>query len=229
MSDSFTIGEVINQLREEFPDVTVSKVRFLEGQGRVTPVRSDSGYRLVSDADISRLRDSLREQRDNYLPLKGSKSKLSAWDRGEDPVAMTPAGPPPESYFAASGVSMTDEELARASGLDTDTVGALVANGVLHPLATDTGEVFREDDLVIARAAARLIGQGLEARHLRTLRLAGEREADLVRQLAAPLLRHRNPANRRQAAEILADCAQAGGRLHEGIVRARLRELLEES
>jgi DNA-binding transcriptional MerR regulator len=207
----------------------VSKVRFLEGQGLIRPERSESGYRLFSEADVSRLRYVLREQRDNYLPLKVIKSKLSAWESGDEPVPRVEAGPPPESYFAASGVSMTGAELARATGLTEQHVADLRSNDVFRPLELDDGEpVYRDDDLAIGRAAFRLIAQGLEIRHIRTLRLAADRESDLVQQLASPLLRHRNPANRRRAAEILADCAQAGGRFHEGIVRARLRELLEE-
>jgi hypothetical protein len=88
-------------------------------------------------------------------------------------------------------------------------------------------QIFRDDDLVIARAGYRLLSRGLEGRHVRALRLAADRETDLLSQLVVPLLRHRNPDNRRRAAEILADCAQAGAQLQEGIVRSRLRRLLE--
>ena len=87
--------------------------------------------------------------------------------------------------------------------------------------------VFRDEDLTIARAANRLLTQGLEARHLRTMRIAADREVDLLGQLVTPLVRHRNPENRRKAAEMLADCAQAGAQLQEAIVRGRLRRLLE--
>ena len=225
---SHSIGEVINLLRDEFPDLSVSKLRFLEGQGLIEPQRSASGYRMFSDEDVRRIEYILREQRDHFLPLKVIKSKLTAWERGEEAPVRPESGPPPESYFARSGLSMSTEELARSSGLSERQIGELVGQGVIEPLELDDGPVFRDDDLTIARAAHRLISQGLEVRHLRTMRLAADRETDLLRQLVGPLLRHRNPHNRRNAAAILADTAQAGSQLQEAIVRTRLRRLLEQ-
>lgn len=223
-----SIGDVINLLREEFPDLSVSKVRFLEGQGLIEPMRSPAGYRMFSEDDIHRIQYILREQRDHFLPLKVIKSKLTAWERGEEAPVRPESGPPPESYFANSGVSMTSDELSRSSGLADRQIGDLVEQGVLEPMELDDGtRVYRDDDLTIAKAAHRLLAQGLEVRHLRALRLSADRETDLLRQLVGPLLRHRNPDNRRKAAEILADTAQAGALLQEGIVRARLRRLLE--
>ena len=224
-----SIGEVIALLQEEFPDVTVSKVRFLESQGLISPRRSPAGYRMFDGDDLRKIRYILREQRDHFLPLKVIKSKLTAWERGEDPQATPEAGPPPESYFgAATGVSLTQDELARASGLTRRQIDELVTNGVLEPIRMpDRTLLFRDEDLTIARSASRLLSHGLEVRHLRTIRLGADREVDLVQQLVAPLLRHRNPDNRRKAAEILADCGQAGSQLQEAIVRGRLRRLLE--
>ncbi len=227
MAEAHTIGEAINLLREEFPEVTVSKLRFLEGQGLIDPGRSPSGYREFTGNDLERIRYILREQRDHYLPLKVIKSKLTAWERGEEPTVEPESGPPPDAYFAVSGVSMSDEELARAAGLTKSQVKELVGHGVLEPLETDAGAVFRDDDLVVARAAHRLLALGLEARHLRAFRLAAQREVDLFRGLTEPLIRHPNRENRRKAAEILADAAQAGRNLQEGIVRVALRRLLE--
>ena len=222
-----SIGEVINLLKGEFPDLSVSKVRFLEGRGLITPERSQSGYRMFSDEDVRRLQYVLREQRDHFLPLKVIKSKITAWERGEE-APVTESGPPPETYFASSGVSLSAQELSRSSGLAPGQIEALVDQGVLDPMELPDGRaVYRDDDLTIARAAHRLLGQGLEVRHLRTMRLAAERETDLLSQLVAPLLRHRNPDNRRRAATILADGAQAGSQLQEGIVRGKLRRLLE--
>jgi DNA-binding transcriptional MerR regulator len=225
---TYSIGDAINLLRNEFPDLSVSKLRFLEGQGLIAPARSASGYRMFSDEDIRRIQYILREQRDHFLPLKVIKSKLTAWERGEEAPVRPDSGPPPESYFANSGISMTPEELARSSGLTLRQIEELVGQGVLEPLELDDKRrVYRDDDLTIARAAHRLLVQGLEVRHLRALRLAADRETDLLRQLVSPLFRHRNPDNRRRAAEILADTAQAGSLLQEGIVRSRLRRLLE--
>ena len=223
-----SIGEVINLLRLEFPDVTVSKVRFLEGQGLIEPRRSAAGYRMFSDEDVRRIEYILREQRDHYLPLRVIKSKLTAWERGEEAPTRPESGPPPEAYFATTGLSMDADELARSSGLNHKQIDELVELGVLEPLTLPRGDtVYRDDDLMVARSASRLLNQGLEIRHLRALRLAADRETDLLNQLVSPLLRHRNPDNRHRAAEILADCGQASSQLQEAIVRSRLRRLLE--
>ena len=227
-TDLQSIGEVITALREEFPELSVSKIRFLEGQGLIEPERSASGYRLFSREDVQRIAFILREQRDNYLPLKVIKSRLASWDRGDEPAEVVSSGPPPETYFGASGLSMTEEELGQAAGLSSRHIAELVEHGLLSPAEMPDGDLlFKDDDLAIARAARRLIRQGLEGRHLRALRVAADREVQLLNQLAAPLLRHRNPDSRRRAAEILADTAHAAAQLSESVVRSRIRRLLE--
>lgn len=227
-ADGLTIGEVIALLRDEFPELTVSKLRFLEGEGLVDPARSGSGYRVYGDEDVRRIRYILREQRDHYLPLKVIKSKLTAWERGESAEAQPESGPPPEAYFATSGVSLLPAELSRSTGLTSAQIDELVDYGVLEPMELPNGEkVFRDEDLAIGRAAARLFSRGLEGRHVRAIRLSVDREIELVQQLVTPLLRHRNPENRRRAAEILADCGQAAALLSEEMAKTRLRRLLE--
>jgi len=223
-----TIGEVINNLRGEFPEITVSKVRFLETKGMVKPRRSKSGYREFTSEDVSRIRYILQQQRDHFLPLKVIKSKLNAWERGEVPPDG-PSGPPPDTYFATSATEMSRDELSRAAGLAPADLELLIENHVIQPVAGPGGdEVFGSDDLTIAQAAARLLRNGLEARHLRTLRLGAERSSELLHQLTVPLLRHGNPDTRRRAAEVLADCAQATGDLQQAILRSNLAGYLEE-
>lgn len=225
---ALAIGEVIDLLREEFPDASISKLRFLESQGLIRPGRSSAGYRQFRASDVERLRYILRQQRDHFLPLKVIKAKLSAWERGEEPTVSPAAGPLPEAYFAGGRVRMPAEELARAAGVPLDLVHRLVEHGVLDRRRATGGELhFGEDDAAVARAAQRLVSRGLEPRHVKSLCLASHREVDLLSQLAGPLLRHRTPAGRRQAAELLADCAQAARELQDSVVRARLRELLE--
>ena len=225
---SRSIGEVINLLKPDFPDLTVSKLRFLESQGLVQPTRSASGYRIFADEDVRRVEYVLQEQRDHYLPLKVIKSKLAAWEEGEESPIAPESGPPPETYFATSGVSLTVSELMRSSGLAVTQVAELIDVGILEPIELPDGtEIFRDSDLAIARAAHRLLVHGLEPRHLRGLRLAADRQTDLLGQLVAPLLRHRNPENRRRSAEVLADCSQAAAQLQETMMRGRLRRLLE--
>lgn len=223
-----TIGEVINLLRPEFPDVTVSKIRFLETKGLVRPDRSASGYRMFTDEDIQRIQYILSEQRDHYLPLKVIKSKLTAWEHGEESPVSPASGPPPEAYFASSGVSLNASEISRSSGLSRAQLDDVVAEGILVPRELPDGsQSFTDADLQVARAVHRLLSRGLEPRHLRPLRLSAERQVDLLGQLVAPLLRHRNPDNQRRSAEILADTAQASAEAQETMVRSRLRKLLE--
>lgn len=223
-----TIGEVINILRPEFPDVSVSKIRFLETKGLVRPERSASGYRMFTDDDVQRIQYVLSEQRDHYLPLKVIKSKLTAWEHGEESPITPESGPPPEAYFSSSGVSLTTSEISRSSGLSRDQLAAVIDEGLLHPTELPDGSLsFTDWDLQIARGVHRLMARGLEPRHLRPLRLSADRQADLLGQLVAPLLRHRNPDNQRRSSEILADTAQASAQVQETMVRSRLRKLLE--
>ncbi|MDH3605647.1 MAG: MerR family transcriptional regulator [Acidimicrobiia bacterium] len=223
-----TIGEVITNLRGEFPEVSVSKVRFLETKGMVKPRRSKSGYREFTSDDVSRIRYILQQQRDHFLPLKVIKSKLNAWERGEV-LADAPSGPPPDTYFATTPTEMSREELSRAAGLAAADLELLIENSVIQPASGIGGdEVFGSDDLTVAQSAARLLRNGLEARHLRTLRLGAERSSELLHQLTVPLLRHGNPDTRRRAAEVLADCAQATGELQQAILRSTLAGYLEE-
>jgi DNA-binding transcriptional MerR regulator len=223
-----TIGEVINLLRAEFPDVTVSKIRFLETQGLVRPDRSASGYRMFTEDDIQRIQYILSEQRDHYLPLKVIKSKLTAWEHGEESPVVPDGGPPPEAYFSSSGVSLTASEISRSSGLSREQLEQVVDEGLLVPRELPDGtQMYTDADLQIARGVHRLLSRGLEPRHLRPLRLSAERQVELLGQLVAPMLRHRNPDNQRRSSEILADTAQASAIVQETMVRSRLRKLLE--
>jgi DNA-binding transcriptional MerR regulator len=228
MTKPLTIGEAINVLKDEFPDITVSKLRFLETEGLIDPDRSASGYRVFRPTDLERIRYVLRQQRDHFLPLKVIRAKLAAWERGAEPTIAEPSGPPPETYFASTGARMTGEEAARAAGAPVDLLQSLLEQGVLTPSAGDEeGPLFDDDDLAVLRAAHRLTAHGLEPRHLRTFRTAANREADLFAQLTGALLRHRSPASHQQAAEVLADCAQAARDLQDALVRSQLRALLD--
>ncbi|HLA67829.1 MAG TPA: MerR family transcriptional regulator [Acidimicrobiia bacterium] len=225
-SPALGIGDVAEALLKEFPSVTVSKLRFLESEGLIHPPRTPSGYRKFREIDVERVRYILRQQRDHFLPLKVIRTKLNAWERGEEPTTPPPGGPPPETYFATSDVTLDAEGLARTAGVPASVVKALIDHGVLSDDAPGTN-TFTDDDLAVVRAAHRLMVHGLEPRHLRSIRQAANREVDLFRQLAGPLLRHASPASRQQAAEVLADVAQAAREMQEAMVRADLRETLD--
>ncbi|WKZ82869.1 MAG: MerR family transcriptional regulator [Acidimicrobiia bacterium] len=219
------IGEAAEALKSEFPDVTVSKIRFLEAEGLINPPRTRSGYREFGPEDLERIRYVLRQQRDHFLPLRVIKAKMTAWERGESTAPAPAAGPPAGAYFASDGRNLGASEAAEAAGVPETLVRQLLEHGVL--VAPQGGAAaFDSDDVAVLRAAYRMVGHGLEARHLRTIRLGANREVDLFRQLAGPMLRHATPAARRQAAEMLADVAQAAREMQEAMVRADLRETL---
>lgn len=217
--DTLSIGEVINLLREDFPDVSVSKVRFLESQGLLAPGRTDGGYRQFDNHDVERLRFILRQQRDHFLPLKVIKSKLTLWERGEDPTGHDPDGP---KDLLESEEHLSRSELLRRSGITSDQLAALIEHGLI-----DEDEYFTGDALIIASEARRLFGLGLEPRHLRSIRHAAEREADILGQLTAGLRRSRNPEAIEQARNVLTGAGEAAMAMHRALFANELRILLE--
>lgn len=220
------IGDAAGLLQTEFPDVTVSKIRFLEAEGLINPQRTRSGYREFGPEDLERIRYVLRQQRDHFLPLRVIKAKMSAWERGESTAPAPAAGPPAGAYFASDGRNLGLSEAAEAAGVPESLVRELIQHGVLTTPGGGADPAFDSDDVAVLQAAYRMVGHGLEARHLRTIRLGANREVDLFRQLAGPMLRHATPASRRQAAEMLADVAQAAREMQEAMVRSDLRETL---
>jgi DNA-binding transcriptional MerR regulator len=224
-----TIGEVLAVLRDDFPDVTISKIRYLESEDLVHPQRTPSGYRKFSRADVSRLRYVLAAQRDQYLPLRVIKEHLEALDRGE-PLPAVAGGPgsvpPPPAVDgdADGGVPpLTPEQFARAAGLEPEQLADCVQFGLL---ATDADGRHPATDLPVARAAAGLARHGIEPRHLRVYRSGVEREAGLVEQLVAPVLRARSDEARTRATEKLRELATLSAQLHTALLEARLRDLL---
>jgi DNA-binding transcriptional MerR regulator len=242
-----SIGEVLSLLRPEFPDLTISKIRFLESQGLLNPERTPSGYRKFYEGDVDRLRWVLRQQREQYLPLKVIKGRLGS-DAGDDAETETATGrvataappePEPERERVperspqpaagpldggASGVSLTLEELAAAAGLRVEQVQDLERFGLFTGRMVGGSAYYDEDSLVIARLAAGFLRFGVEGRHLRMYKTAAEREASFFEQLVMPLLKQRNPTARQQAIETL----QELGRLGQGLRNAMLRQALRD-
>ncbi len=221
--EALSIGEMINLLKDEFPEVSVSKVRFLEDQGLVHPSRSDSGYRQFFADDVDRLRFILQQQRDHFLPLKVIKSKLTDWERGEEPDAD--AQEPEDRYLDMGPADIDSEELLRRAGLEPSELQALISNELIKPAPDGR---FDTDALAIAREAKLLFARGLEPRHLRTLRLAADREADLLRQLSAGIRRNTSPEARRQSRELLSGAAKSFEAIHLRLLRRQIRAMLEE-
>ncbi|MGC4892776.1 MerR family transcriptional regulator [Micromonospora sp. DT31] len=230
-----SIGEVLAQLRPEFPDVTISKLRFLEAEGLVEPQRTPAGYRKYGWDDVARLRFVLTAQRDQYLPLRVIREQLAQWDsagpvsgRGRpNLVAVGPGGEVP-GRESAEPVGSAEVRLDRAgliarSGVDESTLAELERLGVLVP---DPPGWYDADALIIASAVAGLAAYGFQPRHLRAYRSAADREVGLFAQLVAPLVRQSDPAARARAAETAEELMALSQRLHAALVRVGLRSTL---
>jgi len=223
----YTIGEVLSVLRGDFPEVTISKLRYLESEELVHPQRTPSGYRKFSGADVSRLRYVLAAQRDQYLPLRVIKEHLDALDRGEPAPGRPGDGAGPGGGDAAGAPAGTmplpAAEFARAAGLTDGQLADCVEFGLVN---ADSSGRLRAADLPVARAVAGLAQHGLEPRHLRVYRTAVEREAALLEQLVAPVLRARSEDAHTRAGEQLQELAGLSAQLHSALLGARLREVL---
>ncbi|GGX23182.1 MerR family transcriptional regulator [Streptomyces noursei] len=222
-----SIGTVLNVLREEFPEVTISKIRFLEAEGLVEPQRTPSGYRKFTAADVERLASVLRMQRDHYLPLKVIKEHLDALERGEQVQLPAPTAP----RDLVEGVSDPDEErptaarigraeLLAATEVDEAALADWESYGLIVP-HEDGG--YDIEAVTVAKLVADLGRFGLEPRHLRAVKAAAEREAGLVEQVVAPLRRHRNPQTRAHAEATARELATLSARLHAALLQSALR------
>lgn len=220
------IGEVLEELRGEFDGITISKIRFLESAGLVTPARTPSGYRKFSLVDVERLRYVLRMQRDHFLPLRVIKEHIEAFDRGLQPPSVAAAKPAPpralESTDALSrmaaptGVRMTRQEVMDHSGADDALLSALVSYGLVAP---DAAGHYDATALQVARVATTLRGFGLEPRHLKTVMAGATREVDLFAPVVKAARSARKPASSAQAEELTLQIASALVELHGLLVR----------
>lgn len=299
-----SIGEVLSLLQDEFPDVTISKIRFLESQGLMDPERTPSGYRKFYEADIEKLRWVLRQQRENFLPLKVIKDRLDehggkippdepttaapagqgrtlaaaappaapttgslpfvapdeteppapgstepVWmqdharraaargagpapapdasrTRPATPEKTTPPAEPPDSGSDVSTVSLTEQELVRASGLSVSQLRSLEQFGLVVGRQVGPDVLYDSEAVVVAQKAVEFLSHGIEARHLRMFKVAAEREAGFLEQVVTPLLKQRNPGSRQQAVQLLHDLIGLGDAIHAALLRHALRDYL---
>lgn len=234
-----SIGEVIGHLRADFPDVTISKIRFLEAEGLVEPERTSAGYRKFSHADLERLRYVLVAQRDHYLPLKVIKEHLAAIDRGLEPpdsgdssprvprVVLTGAGTPDADAFRAgpTDLRLSRRELLEAAGVDDELLEQIEMFGLVRPRGGSGSTTYYDSDaLVVAKTVAEMASFGLEPRHLRSFRTAADREVGLVEQVVTPLQRQRDAAAKARAEQVAHELAALSLRLHTTLVKIGLRQ-----
>jgi DNA-binding transcriptional MerR regulator len=216
-----SIGEVLAQLRTEFPDTTISKLRFLEAEGLVDPERTASGYRKYSWQDVNRLRFVLTAQRDQYLPLRVIREQLEQLEETPPPArpALVAVGAEQDPADTRTG---RDDLIAR-TGVPPELLTELEAMGLVtaRPPGWYDGEA-----VVIVEAVVGLTRYGLELRHLRAFRAGADREVGLFTQLLAPLVRQHDPAARARAAETARDLQALTQRLHAALVRTGLRGTL---
>ncbi|MEU3275009.1 MerR family transcriptional regulator [Saccharomonospora sp. NPDC006951] len=247
--DGLSIGAVLAQLRKDFPDVTISKIRFLESEGLVQPGRTPSGYRQFTAPDVERLRFVLAAQRDHYLPLKVIKEQLDAADRGAEPSAAVPkpprklvpldgtggdkhsghggqAGQPghglpaPADFALEREVRLTREDLLAEAGIDEGLLAELHQYGLVRPGAAGFYDV---DAVQIARTVKTMTEFGIEPRHLRAFRASADREVGLLEQIVAPVYRHRDSDARARGDELVRELAALSVTLHTLLVKAGIR------
>lgn len=249
-----SIGAVLDLLRPEFPDVTISKIRFLESEGLVNPQRSPSGYRRFTAYDSSRLRFILTAQRDQYLPLKVIKAQLDAQPDGELPLQdslypaprLVPVGKPSDDgpqrgrgdgpqrgrgdgagAGAGAGpapVRLTREDLLERSGVAAELITALRKAGVI---TSGSGGFFDEHAVVIAQCAAALAEYGVEPRHLRAFRSAADRQSDLIAQIAGPVGKAGTTGARDRADDLAREVAALAITLHTSLIKSAVRDVLD--
>jgi DNA-binding transcriptional MerR regulator len=235
-----SIGEVLGQLRGDFPGLNISKIRFLEAEGLIEPERTPSGYRKFSHRDVERLRYVLTCQREHYLPLKVIREHLDAIDRGLEPPALNgTAGPQvprvvldgdgypaPEAFGAdASELRLSRTELLTAAQIEDPLLEQLETYGLVRPRAGSSHRAapYDGDALVIAKTAGELAAFGLEPRHLRAFKTAADREIGLVEQVISPMRRGRDAGASARAEEAISSMAALSVRLHAALVKAALR------
>ena len=241
-----SIGGVLELLRPDFPDVTISKIRFLEAEGLVTPQRAASGYRRFTAYDCARLRFILTAQRDHYLPLKVIRAQLDAQPDGELPPFGSPYGVPRlvsvadssdsgDEYQAESDagsdfkaasptpVRLSREDVLERSGVHDNLLTALLKAGVI---TTGPGGFFDEHAVVILQCARALADYGVEPRHLRAFRSAADRQSDLIAQIAGPLVKAGRAGARDRADDLAREVAALAITLHTSLIKSAVRDVL---
>lgn len=236
---AMSIGEVLSALRGEFPDVSVSKIRFLESEGLLEPERTPAGYRKFRTEDVERLRAILRLQRDSFLPLKVIRKRLIEADTlGAEPntILVEPANAAAsDSPEALAGVDFdtplprrtwTDSDLAHEIGISRALIEQLVKEGLLCRHEIDGQELFDADDVPVAEAAKQLVSAGFDIRGLRTLKRTAQQEAEMLEGLGQAALLNPNAQARKGGIEALMAMRDAAETLQRALIRKRLRELL---
>lgn len=212
-----SIGQVLARLTPEFPELTPSKLRFLEEQGLVSPARTQSGYRKFCTSDVDRLRLILSMQRDHYLPLKVIRGFLDDLDAGRNPTL--PGGAPAPSMLSAVR-RLTREELLREASASATLLHDAIAASIILP-----ADHYGDEALKVLRSLVDLQRSGIEPRHLRGFRGAAERELGLIESALVPLSRRKDSSSRAKAAEMAVEIAGQLEVVRSSLIRSALTRL----
>jgi len=222
-----TIGAVCKALHQEFPDISISKIRYLEDQKLLAPRRTQGGYRLYTQGDIQRLRTILRLQRDEFLPLRVIRQELAA-GRSENDVAAPGDGRSLRRAMVGgrdSGALYSLDDVVEETGADANLVSELVEFGVIKGENRGGVRYFEETEREIVRAVSELARYGVGGRNLRVFRSSADREAQLLQSILAPALRSRNPERRKEAIEALENLASVTTHLKHLLLIRDLRRI----
>jgi DNA-binding transcriptional MerR regulator len=214
-----TIGAVYNRLQEEFPDISISKIRYLEDQGLVSPRRTPGGYRLFTEEDVDRLETILRLQRDEFLPLRVIRQELASPGRAHERKR-------PRGGLSAEVEELDFAALCARSGASREFVRELEDFGLLEPRVEGGNRLYPERDVDVIAACLHLARYGVEPRNLRSFRAGADREAGLLEQIVAPALRSRNPERRQGGLEDLEALASLSQELSQLLFWRALRALV---
>ena len=232
---SLTIGAVCKALAQEFPDISISKIRYLEDQKLLTPRRTQGGYRLYTQSDIQRLRTILRLQRDEFLPLRVIRQELAAGRSGDAAAAPVPgrsgrdgarAWRPSVSVREATGALYSLDDVLEETKAEAKLVKELEEYGVVKGELRGGVRYFDETEREIIAAVAELARYGVGGRNLRVFRSSADREANLLQQILAPALRSRNPERRKEAVDALENLAAVATHLKHLLLIRDLRKIV---
>jgi DNA-binding transcriptional MerR regulator len=230
-----SIGEVLVAVKTEFPDITISKIRFLESEGLITPERTPSGYRKFYVDDVDRLKSILRMQRDEYLPLKVIKERLVQSDAVNEGADVELEGASGEGEGASvseelaeapTGLQMSLEEMSAATGVERERIKELESFGIVCTHGPEGGRYYDGEDYIVLSIVKDFLRHGIEPRHLTMYKHFADRESSFFEALVAPTLRQRNPDARRAATQTLTDLSVTSRKFKQALLRTALREHL---
>tara|TARA_B100000287_G_scaffold73913_2_gene65635 strand:- start:10619 stop:11332 length:714 start_codon:yes stop_codon:yes gene_type:complete len=221
----FNIGQVCENLIEEFPQITVSKIRYLESQGLLTPTRTESGYRKFSTSDLDKLVWILRQQRDYFVPLKTIKERLDkkGFDFETDEIPeKSDSDRKFEEDPITTGISLDIKGLAKASGVPLEKIEELNELGVIKGRKVGNKQIFEGEALITVRSAKRLFELGMEVRHLRMYLVAAQREAGVIEQLLSAKSKSEDLKSRVEAKRELNEVVALGREIHKCLLKLSL-------